>query len=241
MTEKDTAKIIDELIEEEVNVEEVNLEETVEEELNVEEIVSEFDRETVEEKATMMEEVSSEEERSREFSNDEESTVNEVLPKTKFKKKNPVLVPNVICAGFWRRFWAYLIDLFLGFTIVNIILGLSFGLTNIALPYMLEMPISLTIIALYFTLTTYFNKGQTLGKMILSLRVVEVDGSAPRLSTVIVREFFLRYVHLFSSLYILYVVTAFNRYKLNLLDIMADTVVIDQQKEEIYQLGQMRI
>ncbi len=148
---------------------------------------------------------------------------------------------ELLAAGFWRRFWAYLIDVNIGFIIAGAVMGASLGTLGIRLQVVWSGVLATVICLLYFTLMTYFNNGQTLGKMIMAVRVTEKDGGKLRFSTVLVRELFLRYLHLISVLWFLYVIAAFNRKKQNLLDLFCDTVVIDENKERLYQLGQMRI
>ncbi len=151
-------------------------------------------------------------------------------------------MPDLVYAGFGKRFWAYLIDLMVGYAIATSMFGVILAPLVISVNPRLDKVVITFFVLLYFTLTTYFNGGQTLGKMIYGLRVVELhteNKGKLRFTTVLVREFFIRYLHLLSILPMLYILTAFTKKKQNLLDLFADTAVIDEQKERIYELGQM--
>jgi len=55
----------------------------------------------------------------------------------------------------------------------------------------LETGVSVGIMILYFTLFTYFNKGQTPGKMLLKIKVSDKNGDNPNLMSSFIRSFFI--------------------------------------------------
>mgnify|MGYP003579317625 CR=1 FL=1 len=97
--------------------------------------------------------------------NDEQSTVNE-----------PTAV-SIRYAGFWMRFWAYLLDLIVVGSIERLIIKPIFRILEIPLvEFNMFAPISIAsaiIFYLYFVLMTkYFN--QTLGKMVFGIKVIDL-------------------------------------------------------------------
>jgi uncharacterized RDD family membrane protein YckC len=76
-------------------------------------------------------------------------------------------------AGFWRRFGAYFIDgIILG--IVNFILGAIFS-DSAGIAYLLSLAINWG----YFTYFEGGPRGQTVGKMALSIRVLDLKAGGP--------------------------------------------------------------
>ena len=133
-------------------------------------------------------------------------------------------LPSFAYAGFFIRLVAFAIDMIVISAInrilqsalnLNIELGLSISLASII--YWL---ISLG----YFTLMTYFNNGQTLGKMITNIRVVSLNGEKADLWQMVSRETFGRYVR--NKFVVLYLIIGFAPMKQSLADILSDTVVI---------------
>lgn len=100
--------------------------------------------------------------------------------------------------------------------------------------------LSTLIFLSYFTISTYLTDGQSLGKMMFSLKVVKLDGSKLDLTTVIMREFVGRFIHTYGILAILYILTAFTEKKQNLSDLFADTSVISLSKENAYNIGKSK-
>ncbi|WP_017186266.1 RDD family protein [Alkalibacillus haloalkaliphilus] len=135
-------------------------------------------------------------------------------------------------AGFWMRFWAYLFDLVIVFSINGIILApyrlitggevLEIGFWTMA------TIISTAVLYAYFVLLTkYF--GQTVGKKVFGIRVIRKDFEPLQWSDLIFREvvgrFFYR-VLWFTN--ILYLVIAFDSQKQGIHDMIGDTRVIHE-------------
>ncbi|RDW20901.1 RDD family protein [Oceanobacillus chungangensis] len=142
------------------------------------------------------------------------------------------LTDNTRYAGFWIRFWAYLADLVIVFSINGILLSpLKFidGGKPIELGYWtLAGLISVLVLYLYFLLMTKYY-GQTLGKMIFGIKVIRKDLKALQWSDIVFRElvgrFFYRVIFIAQ---LLYIVVAFDGKKQGIHDMISDTRVVHQ-------------
>ncbi|WP_022793084.1 RDD family protein [Marinococcus halotolerans] len=135
-------------------------------------------------------------------------------------------------AGFWMRFWAYLTDLIILFSLNGILLSPFYftGEGEIWGFITLYAVFNAVITYGYFALMTKFY-GQTLGKMIFGLRVVRVNREKLKWSDIIFREIVLRFAY--RSLVITnlaYIVVAFTPQKAGIHDMIADTRVIHTRK-----------
>ncbi|MFB5663611.1 RDD family protein [Alteribacillus sp. HJP-4] len=137
-------------------------------------------------------------------------------------------------AGFWMRFWAYIIDLIVVFSVNGLLTAPFLFLTDgpISVAGILTVQgITGSIAAyVYFVLMTKFF-GQTLGKMLLGLKVVRKDALPLRWTDLLFREVVGRFIY--RSLIvtnILYVVVGFTDQKQGIHDIFADTRVIHSSK-----------
>ncbi len=88
----------------------------------------------------------------------------------------------VVYAGFWIRFFAWIIDT----VIVWIGSGVFVALSRFGPAYTASLPV-LLLGPLYFVLLTGL-RGQTLGKMAVGVRVAGKDGKAPGLGYAALRE-----------------------------------------------------
>ncbi|WP_315905778.1 RDD family protein [Priestia koreensis] len=130
-------------------------------------------------------------------------------------------------AGFWMRFWAYLVDLLVIGSLERIIvkplfhlLGLS---TNDGLLTLYGFVSALVFYAYFVFMTRWF--GQTLGKMIFGLQVIDLKDDRLRWSTIIFREVIGRYVA--KTIFLIgYLLVAFLPQKQGLHDYFAGTTVI---------------
>ncbi|RDW18651.1 RDD family protein [Oceanobacillus arenosus] len=135
-------------------------------------------------------------------------------------------------AGFWMRFWAYLADLVIVFSINGILLS-PFKFINegkpIAISYWtLTGIIGVLVLYFYFLLMTKYY-GQTLGKMIFGLKVVRKDLQPLQWSDIIFREVVCRFFYrVFFIAQLLYIVVAFDNKKQGIHDMISDTTVIHQ-------------
>jgi len=133
-------------------------------------------------------------------------------------------------AGFWMRFWAYLADLLVVFSLNGILLS-PFAFINDGLPieigfWTVSGIVGSLVFYLYFLLMTRFFS-QTLGKMIFGLKVVREDFTALTWSDLMFREIVGRFFHrVFSFTFLLYIMVGFTNQKQGLHDIVGNTRVV---------------
>ncbi|PAE18408.1 hypothetical protein CHH80_21945 [Bacillus sp. 7504-2] len=128
------------------------------------------------------------------------------------------------------RFWAYLIDLLVIGSINRILIYPVFRSLDLSLhDSSMFAPISiLTAITFYayFVLMTKF-LGQTLGKMIFGLKVVDLNGKKLSWGAILFREWIGRFIS--TTVWISYAVVAFLPKKQGLHDLFADTSVVHER------------
>ena len=132
-------------------------------------------------------------------------------------------------AGFWMRFVAYLIDMIVIYAISSLLNTFSFGLLNKRLdfPILGEESLSYVIVMFaYFISMTYFFS-QTLGKMIMKIKVETNKGDKLSFTDVIYRELVGRLLTIFLA-NLPYLAIAFTNKKKGLHDFIADTVVVKE-------------
>ncbi|OIJ18243.1 hypothetical protein BKP45_11705 [Anaerobacillus alkalidiazotrophicus] len=140
---------------------------------------------------------------------------------------------NYRYAGFWMRFWAYLLDLVVVASINGIVVTsvLSMlGLSNVRIAFFsIEAVLIAFVTALYFLLLTK-KWGQTIGKKVFGIKVVHVNNKPLTWSSVIFREVVGRYIlQVFILTYFLYLIVAFQKKKQGLHDMVGDTYVIHEE------------
>ncbi|WP_445661479.1 RDD family protein [Bacillus sp. FSL K6-3431] len=130
-------------------------------------------------------------------------------------------------AGFWMRFWAYLLDCVVIFSINGMLVKPVFRLLDISLSrvgiFSAYAIISGLVFYLYFILMTKY-LGQTLGKMVFGLKVISLKTPGLSWGTVVFREGIGRFISV--TLKFLYAIAAFTPKKQALHDMFADTAVI---------------
>ena len=132
-------------------------------------------------------------------------------------------------AGFWTRVVAFLIDLIVVYATASLLNTLSFGLLNkqIDFPILGEESLSYVIVIFtYFIAMTYFFS-QTLGKMIMKIKVETNKGDKLSFTDVIYRELVGRLLTIFLA-NLPYLAIAFTNKKKGLHDYIADTVVVKE-------------
>ncbi len=136
-------------------------------------------------------------------------------------------------AGFWMRFWAYLLDLLVVASINGIIVSPLVTFTglrgmNIAF-FTIEAVLIAVVTFLYFLLLTK-KWGQTIGKRIFGLKVIAKKNESLTWSSVIFREVIGRYIlQGFTLTYTLYLIVAFQKEKQGLHDMVGETYVIHEE------------
>jgi len=134
-------------------------------------------------------------------------------------------------AGFWMRFWAYLLDLVVVGSIVRILIKPVFRLLDIPLSEStIFAPLSIAsavIFYVYFVLMTkYLN--QTLGKMVFGLKVVDLKSNQLSWGSILFREWIGRYIS--ATVIVGYIIVAFLPKKQGLHDLFTDTTVIHTER-----------
>lgn len=133
-------------------------------------------------------------------------------------------------AGFWMRFWAYVIDIVVisslngillsPFKFVNDGIAISVGIWTVT-----GIASSIVYFAYFLLMTKFF--GQTIGKMILGIRVIREDEEPLRWSDLFFREVIGRFIYrVFNFLMILYIMVGFTDQKQGLHDMFANTRVV---------------
>jgi uncharacterized RDD family membrane protein YckC len=133
-------------------------------------------------------------------------------------------------AGFWMRLWAFLIDLIVISSLNGILLSpFKFVNDGIAISvgiWTVPGIVSAIVFYAYFVLMTKFF-GQTVGKMILGIKVVRENEEPLRWSDVLFRELVGKFIYrAFWFLMVLYIIVGFMDEKQGLHDMIADTRVI---------------
>ncbi|MGE7092115.1 RDD family protein [Lysinibacillus sp. NPDC048646] len=133
-------------------------------------------------------------------------------------------------AGFWVRFWAFLLDSLIISAIVGILINPIFYLMDWSLSetvwYAPISIISAIIYYGYFVLMTKF-LGQTLGKMACGLRVVSLKHDKLTWSDVLFRDWIGRFIsNIFMPLYIFVAILPDNQ---GLHDFFAETTVVHEK------------
>ncbi|WP_396954093.1 RDD family protein [Neobacillus niacini] len=134
-------------------------------------------------------------------------------------------------AGFWMRFWAYLLDLIVVGSLVRLIIKPAFRILDISIAeFNMFAPISIAsavIFYLYFVLMTKYLQ-QTLGKMVFGIKVVDLNREQLTWGTVLFREWIGRFIS--ATIIVGYVIAAFLPKKQGLHDLFSDTMVIHVDK-----------
>nr|WP_181537683.1 RDD family protein [Anoxybacillus calidus] len=145
-----------------------------------------------------------------------------------------VVLPNYATfhyAGFWMRFWAYLLDLIVIASMNGIIVYPIFRFMDLPLEKNhMFTPLSIataTTFYLYFIFMTKIFK-QTIGKMVFGLKVIDVNNRSLTWSTVLFRELVGKFISK-TILFIGFLVAAFSPKKQGIHDMIADTTVVHER------------
>ncbi|WP_082235113.1 RDD family protein [Halobacillus massiliensis] len=144
---------------------------------------------------------------------------------------------NVIYAGFAPRFFAYIIDLIVIWSLNSIITRPLLRLTNLTEAKLWIELFSASNLAqslvffLYFALMTWFFRA-TLGKMIFGLSVEPLKGVTLTKGQIIFREVIGRYISM-AAFGLPYLVVIFTKKHQGLHDMFADTAVIKDKMKKL--------
>jgi len=96
-------------------------------------------------------------------------------PQATVQKPAEIIKGPHIYAGFWERFFAYLIDMII-IGVIGFSIPYRWGYDFLALDYLFFNDLLNWVIGfLYFFVLEAFNKGQTIGKIALHLRTVDEE------------------------------------------------------------------
>lgn len=129
-------------------------------------------------------------------------------------------------AGFWARLWAFLIDV--------AVLGSAWAILHIFMPAQVSW-IFLGLLGTIYFIGLWWWRGQTLGKMMLRIKVIRSDGSSLTLSYAL-----LRYggsIICCLTLFVGFIWLAFDSHKQGWHDKIADTYVIKLSLKEAVLIG----
>ncbi|WP_341201896.1 RDD family protein [Planomicrobium okeanokoites] len=133
-------------------------------------------------------------------------------------------------AGFWIRFWAYLIDLLVISGVTSILLKPAFALNGVSVDstnwYAPFTILSALLFYTYFVLMTKFFS-QTVGKMIFAIKVVSLKKDSLDWGTLLFREWIGRLISV--TILPLYFIVGFTPLKQGVHDFFADTTVVHEQ------------
>ena len=171
-------------------------------------------------------------------STEEKVAAKEVEEKVDIKEKDLTLPTSIedymilsknFYAGFWTRFIAYVLDMIVVYSLASLLNTVSFGVLNrqFDFPILGEESLSYVIVMFtYFISMTYFFS-QTLGKMIMKIKVETNRGDKLSFADVVYRELIGRLLTIFLA-YLPYLAVAFTNKKKGLHDFIADTVVVKE-------------
>lgn len=169
---------------------------------------------------------------------EEKVAAKEVEEKVDIKEKDLTLPTSIedymilsknFYAGFWTRFIAYVLDMIVVYSLASLLNTVSFGVLNrqFDFPILGEESLSYVIVMFtYFISMTYFFS-QTLGKMIMKIKVETNRGDKLSFADVVYRELVGRLLTIFLA-YLPYLAVAFANKKKGLHDFIADTVVVKE-------------
>ena len=136
-------------------------------------------------------------------------------------------IMNLPRAGFWMRFWAYVIDALIVGSISRLFIKPIFRLLDIPIdssgifsPF--TVIDSIVFFGYFFIMTLLF--AQTLGKMVMGVHVISLTRDKLDWKTLLFREWIGRYISAFFFLG--YIVVAFNPRKQGFHDMFSDTAVL---------------
>ena len=169
---------------------------------------------------------------------EEKVAAKEVEEKVDIKEKDLTLPTSIedymilsknFYAGFWTRFIAYVLDMIVVYSLASLLNTVSFGLLNrqFDFPILGEESLSYVIVMFTYFISMTYLFSQTLGKMIMKIKVETNRGDKLSLVDVVYRELVGRLLTIFLA-YLPYLAVAFTNKKKGLHDFIADTVVVKE-------------
>ena len=138
------------------------------------------------------------------------------------------LITAIVCLLFSINIYEIIIDVIAGFSI-------HLSLSDIIALYR-SIFISTLLVCTYFTLVPFLFNGQTLGKKIFRIKVVNEKGEKASLKRLFIREIFgkflLNFVSFFFGHLISFILLESRNDKKSIADILAATIVVDVEKKK---------
>lgn len=138
----------------------------------------------------------------------------------------------ILYAGFWIRFWAYVIDMIVVGSLHRIIVYPILKWQNISIveTSMLSTVVISTAVVMYayFIIMTKLLR-QTLGKMVFGLKVIDETKEKLSWDTVVFRELIGKFISK-TAFFLGFITIGFSSKKKGWHDYFADTIVIQERK-----------
>ena len=130
-------------------------------------------------------------------------------------------------ASFGQRALAFIIDMLVVGALTNIIRGIlnldpSLSFYGFAMTDILGWVVTLG----YFTIASLVSKGQSLGKIIVGIRVVSLSSDKLDLGQILIREIAGRFIQ--NTLMLIYILPIFTPKNQGLIDFFVDTAVVKE-------------
>lgn len=158
----------------------------------------------------------------------EQTLTMQEIPKERLIKEE--IMYTAKSAGFWMRFWAFLLDLLVISAISGILITPIFKVMDLDVKatewYAPVVILSAVVYFAYFVLMTKFF-AQTVGKMVFGLRVVKLNEEKLDWLTVVFREVVGRFISN-TFLKIPYLIVIFAPKHQSVHDMIADTLVVHE-------------
>ncbi len=164
---------------------------------------------------------------------DHETTKTDEMDVTPYQPKTPsyeeVLIYERKPAGFWVRFWAYVIDLLVVAGLTSILAKPAFALLGIETTGPWYAPYAIVSAVIFYGYFIVMTKifGQTIGKMVMGIRVVSLKSDKLSLMTLLFREWIGRFISV--TILPLYWIVGFTPLKQGIHDYIADTTVVHEE------------
>ncbi|WP_078414042.1 RDD family protein [Priestia abyssalis] len=163
--------------------------------------------------------------------NGHEPYIEETEVQTSIEEKTPREKVYVWYAGFWMRLWAYLLDLVVVMSIQKLLIAPFFRAAGLTSDTGWLSPVNWAMAAVFYLYFILMTKqfSQTIGKMIMGLKVISLTDDCLTWSAVIFRELIGRYISK-TALFLGYAVVAFTSKKRGFHDYFAETSVIHEKQ-----------
>lgn len=146
--------------------------------------------------------------------------------------EKPPATTYVLYAGFWIRFWAYVIDMIVVGSLHRIVVypllrWLDISIVETSMLSTVAISTAVVMYAYFIMMTKFL--GQTLGKMVFGLKVIDENKEKLSWDTVIFRELIGKFISK-TAFFLGFITIGFSSKKKGWHDYFADTLVIQERK-----------